>query len=663
MDGGGNVQAGHASGPGWKNLRPASSRTILRGAGRYQRGQVLVFALIAMIVILVAVLFLFDVHSVIRGKIKGQSAVDAAALTGAAWQMHTLNLIGELNLIKATSVLISDPLFGISQDGAPAVLAHFKEPAAYRDRHGVFRVESLEADIRRVESERRKLIAASELLTQMQTRVSFVLPLIGFGAAQQAAKNNGLAENPDACDSLRDFYRDIMDNSLYGNAKLVPPVINGYIWRGPYAEMVRSIFQQEGENAGIAVGTVENRLGTPLLSSNPPSPMTSLLSSRRFYEAVLSDSWCELQDILGKNFTGAWWGAFECSYQDQFLGQSEILPVHVDFQQGNPPAGSADLRMIFRKRFQSGNMTPLAELYDDEEPYPYFYDEGSDSITLRLCRDERGRVIVNPADTDLNSNILPEFSWCVYDGKWYDYDPDTVRYWERYFRNPFRAGRAYHSGAISWFEMSQHVNTFSGNISGQGESTDLGNAFRFKNRGASSRISNAEKRLRSSTPDIRTDASAKPFGYISTPEGDKPPYAAGNLVLPVFSETALLPVALEPPEGFGQLDRSWFLFLTEYIPLLGASSSLDEQWGKVLQQYPRDAWRFFSYHTALKKLSDPEWHRRGLEWLNKEIKVGEYENPLTHEKIPVYKKNRDFCDRWFDPGGSGGIRKGPGSLH
>lgn len=70
-----------------------------------QGGQVLSFAIIAMVAILIAILFLFDVHTVIRGKIKGQSAVDAAALAGATWQMHTLNLIGELNLIKATTVL------------------------------------------------------------------------------------------------------------------------------------------------------------------------------------------------------------------------------------------------------------------------------------------------------------------------------------------------------------------------------------------------------------------------------------------------------------------------------------------------------------------------------------------------------------------------------
>lgn len=626
-------------------------------------GQVLVFALIAMVIILVAVLFLFDVHTVIRGKVKGQSAVDAAALAGAAWQMHALNVIGELNLIKATTVLISDPQFGVSKNGRPAILAHFKEPAAYRDADGVFREELLLADIRRVEGERRKLITASEILTQMQTRVSFVLPLIGFGAAQQAAKNNGISENPDACENLRSMYRDIMNNSLYGNELLVPQTINGYAWRTPYAEMIRSILQPEGgEDTGIAVGTAENRLGTPVLSSNPPSHMTSCLTSRRFYEAVAADSWCELQDILGGNFTGAWWGTFECSYKNSFLGQSEILPLHVDFDQGNVPVDADAFRELFPKRFRSGGLTPLGDLYDNEEPYPYTYDETSDTITPHLFRNERGVVIVNPDDTDLNSNILPEFSWCVYDGRWSNYNEETVRDWERYLRSPFRAGCAYRSGAISWFEMSQRTNTLSGTLSGKNGSSDLGKAFPFKKQNVSSRITTAENRLRSVSPEIRADASAKPFGSISTSDGEKPPFAAGNLVLPVFSKTALLPVALEPPDGFSQLDRSWFLFLTEYIPLLGTSGSLDEQWSKVLQQYPRDAYRFSVYHQALKKLSDPDWRKRGLEWLNREIKVGEIEDPVTHKKTPVYKKNRDFCDRWFQ-GGAGGVRKGPGSLH
>ena len=76
-----------------------------------ESGQVLLIGMIAMIIILLAVFLLFDLGNVIRAKVKAQNAVDAAALVGANWQRHTLNLVGELNLVKATTVLISDDLF------------------------------------------------------------------------------------------------------------------------------------------------------------------------------------------------------------------------------------------------------------------------------------------------------------------------------------------------------------------------------------------------------------------------------------------------------------------------------------------------------------------------------------------------------------------------
>ena len=84
---------------------------------RGQRGQVLMLAVLAIIILVTAIMILFDVQRIIRGKIHVMSGIDAAALTGAEWQKHTLNLIGELNLIKACHVLISDSIYGIG--GSP----------------------------------------------------------------------------------------------------------------------------------------------------------------------------------------------------------------------------------------------------------------------------------------------------------------------------------------------------------------------------------------------------------------------------------------------------------------------------------------------------------------------------------------------------------------
>ena len=68
------------------------------GKGR-QSGQVLLVGVIMMVVLLIAMLVLFDVHNVIRAKLKTETAQQAAALTGADWQKESLNLVGEVNLL------------------------------------------------------------------------------------------------------------------------------------------------------------------------------------------------------------------------------------------------------------------------------------------------------------------------------------------------------------------------------------------------------------------------------------------------------------------------------------------------------------------------------------------------------------------------------------
>ena len=59
-----------------------SRYSVLRQRSR-ERGQVLILAVLAMVILTTAVLVLFDVQRIMRGKIKVMSGIDAAALTGA----------------------------------------------------------------------------------------------------------------------------------------------------------------------------------------------------------------------------------------------------------------------------------------------------------------------------------------------------------------------------------------------------------------------------------------------------------------------------------------------------------------------------------------------------------------------------------------------------
>jgi len=82
-------------------------KRTLPAARRNQRGQTLILAVLAMVMLVVAIIVLFDLQSTIRLKVKSQTAVDAATLAGAEWQRHSLNLIGELNLVKACTALVT----------------------------------------------------------------------------------------------------------------------------------------------------------------------------------------------------------------------------------------------------------------------------------------------------------------------------------------------------------------------------------------------------------------------------------------------------------------------------------------------------------------------------------------------------------------------------
>ena len=55
-----------------------------------QSGQTLALLLVLVCILILAALLLFDLQSVIRGKLKADIATQAGALAAANWQLHTL---------------------------------------------------------------------------------------------------------------------------------------------------------------------------------------------------------------------------------------------------------------------------------------------------------------------------------------------------------------------------------------------------------------------------------------------------------------------------------------------------------------------------------------------------------------------------------------------
>lgn len=648
-----------------------------------ESGQVLPVALVGIVAILFAAMLLFDIQNVIRGKIKIQNAVDAAALTGAEWQRKGLNLIGELNLARAANLLVSDPFYGIGADEEeftqmPGPDAFFVETPS----GPVFQMEAFLEELRRVDEELKQLQTANALVSQLQTRLAFVCPLIGFGAAQQAAKNNGLNYNEEAGDFFFEFLGLLNDQEFYGNPAIANPVVNGYEWRTPYINMVMQMMDIAANEAGsgntaygIAAGTRFMFLGAPSLAADSPSILTSYLGRRSFYEAIYARHWCYLKDVLlDGNFNGNWWGDFKCDYNSSFMQQAEILPLHISYWGGEDAYLKVEDMGAFADFLDDDEL--LTERFDVEDPYPFHLDdEGNftfphlesdgfyylngrrvgDSETARILfqfpdYDNDGvaqTIIYNGDDEDLRSNLLPYLSWAVFDNSWSSYGDDYINAWRGYLRSPFREGFDYFSGARAYFEAKQDTRTVTGYLGRNQGGGTVGSALFGEGK---DKLSAAELNLRAtSVPELESDALAKPFGSIRLESGEVlRPFEAGRMVLPVFTHAALIPISLEPVYGISTLDVGWYYFLTEFVPILGHSASLQAAWSEASGRYPDHANYFSYYYNALLMLDDPEYRNQGIEWLN--------------DPAPGGGRNKDHCDDWGSGGGDG-TRYGPGSLH
>ncbi|MCI6287196.1 MAG: pilus assembly protein TadG-related protein [Lentisphaeria bacterium] len=624
-----------------------SRYSVLRQRSR-ERGQVLILAVLAMVILTTAVLVLFDVQRIMRGKIKVMSGIDAAALTGAAWQKNSLNLIGELNLVKACDVLISDALYGIGgnpDDYMKLQLPQNPTPA------------EIEAAVEKARQELAQLKNSADMLTEMQVRIAFVGPLIGFGAAQQAAKNNGLPSNYNCNQYLIDLYGEIHNPETYGNPAIAPQIYYGYSWRMPYAAMIQEILGglDAASATGAAVGTSVRHIGMPRLYTDPPTKpnFIAYLQMRIIFDAIAANDWCMLQALLDADYSGKWWGSIKVDRNEEFLGGSEILPIHVNYVTGQQvydfanDAGYLD-DAVKRKKGRDSLLVKLSGHYNDLDPVS-----------------SNGEL--NPDDADLKFNPLPSITWAVFGEQWRSYGNAGISSddWEKYLRSGFREGMDYYSGALSYFSVSVPNRTLTRNtnpaeaLRRQTAASDNGNPLWRRMGRSADRAARAQRR--SSTVGIRFSATAKPFGILKAQDGSVHHPFAAAMVLPVFTQTALIPVALERSYGTAMDDRAWILYLTEFLPALGMSDTLEDAQRYMKPEHYQTV-KDAGYIDLIRKLADPAWRAEGIRWLNSEAtgydKYDEYGNFIGHVTQTL---NRDHCLDWGS--GGGGYRTGPGELH
>lgn len=643
-----------------------------------ESGQVLILAVVAMILIVIAALLLFDIQTVIRGKVKAQNGVDSAALTAAEWQKQSLNVIGELNLYRATGALLSEPYFGLgvlnnpnSNDGElytgvdsiPNV--NLKEYALlpnaeeYFDGNGDFlweRYDEFTDELIRIEKERRYLLAINELISQMQIRLAFAGPMIAFGAAQQAARNNGLTYNRNANERF-DFYRSVVagDNPLGQlRMQMEDRFVHGYAWRAPYLSMLDSAIgfdyssnrdddMRNGYLSNVCVGTNFKFAGMPELVSE--SSYLAKLGQSRTYQDILHKNWANLRELLEYDYPDNWWNTLQREVKQDYTYQSEILPLHIRIENSRDPYDTAAELKAFGKydRWKQGL---IGDYFNDVDPVEYNADveiteteetggrfHKTTQITVGPLTDGEGNpyFLYNDDDADLRYNLLPEFSWALFDSEWQTLSDKRREDWEsKMLRGRFKQGMDYQSGARAHFFAEQTTVTLTGSM-GQPKrnrnDANVGDVFtQTVAHYDAQQVSDTLKSLESSgfLPKIQTDALATPIGVLKLEDGSRlRPFEAGRMVLPVFDDTALVPVSFDPDDsagslsGGGSMSSAWLYYLLDFVPELGDSPTITEAMERAVEKNP-ERWGYYApYYFALLMLNNPEFRQEGLDWLDK----------------------------------------------
>jgi len=186
-----------------------------------------------LVILTFVVIWNFDLHKILHVKSVAQNGGDAAALMASRWQGITLNMIGDLNVMHALALSAGDA----------------ETPVA---------------------------------ITNIQARLCFVGPMVGFMASQQAAKNNGIYRNPEFDRHLHEHAMTVRTDypTKTGNdgEMLFPEPYEG-CWE-EYANMLDLIADE-----GVAAGPENAHFYGDHTGGH-------MLLNIGFYEAIASRNWC-----------------------------------------------------------------------------------------------------------------------------------------------------------------------------------------------------------------------------------------------------------------------------------------------------------------------------------------------------------------------------------
>lgn len=515
---------------------------------RSARGQVLLLGVAVLIILLIAALLLFDLHNAVRAKIKVESAQQAAALAGAQWQVAGLNMIGELNIAKACTLMLEEQSV---LEATPYV------PTAENSRLTAEELEKLKM--------KHRLDSRLRTLNEAQSRVSFILPMLGYAAVQQTAKQNGLLSGDGG---LKNYLENTLPRHDHKERD-----IQGYFWYDPYLNLVRDIYQQRPAvrcNARIAElpEVWSNPKGSRKIKGGGETGFALLLSEESLYDAIANENFCHWQlrkmAKAGVYLDAPWW---KITYiPGQFIEESELLPLGV--------------------RYGGGVSIP-------------------DLLQNGILQDFNG-----PSEWNTDASMQPDV-WCLYDSKWYGTSWTEEAYnsqqynWRggRWLRNDRLAGFMY-EGAVTAVDggktmgrvMTFHTNPQNGSSASSEEESE-----------ASSSIIALREPLRKkslehvyiggapSSRGVNRGVVAKVLGGFHDLRSPEDAPIVTPLILPVFSRGLLVPSSM--PYSVVMLSAGDDA-LKRFLQWLAT-------WPDIDRSRPPDGTEW--YLTQLRKLMDPDF--------------------------------------------------------
>ena len=452
------------------------------------KGQVLLLGVAVLVVLLICALLMFDLHNAIRAKIKVESAQQAAALAGSQWQVAGLNMIGELNIVKACTLMLDED--------SEIEATPFVPPE---------NSENLTPEQLEYLAKKHRLASRVRTLNEAQSRVAFILPLLGYAAVQQTAKQNGMGNVEPA---LQYYYEEALPMHDHKDK-----AIQGYFWYEPYRRLIKTILDQKAVvrcNARISElpEVWSNAKGGRRIATDSQIDFSVLLSDESLYDSIESGNFCHWQLIriakAGVYLDHPWW---KITYTPgQFIGQSEILPLGVKY------GGGVDIPSMQNSHFLQ-NITP-------------------------------------PGDWNLDPTLQPA-TWCLYDWAWYAsswtkeaYDSQQTN-WRggRWLRNDRRPGFLYEGAvaAVDGAVKSARVMTFQA----QKQRTDVSQGQLSINAPIKERKNTTGTVGRTSTSrSVNLGVVAKVYGGFNDLSSMDDSPIATPLILPVFKQGLMIPSAM-----------------------------------------------------------------------------------------------------------------------